>query len=724
MKHISYIQKVFAPVLIGLAVLITGCNDLTQPEPAQTTPETAGAVNVRIQIAGADTSARTLLATSPSEFTQVTLTCEEEGKSPSPPVSRDWNEQSPDISLGVGTWTIYAKAYTNFSINGTPIPAATAVRKFKIVPRDYTPADNEINAVADTTNQGNLVSGQDTDPDKIDIFWLDSIGSDINYPNTSTSATVKITLKSGVGEGKGQFEYTITFRSGNFQEARLQMFKINDNQVSSTPAEEVNLTSPLPTTSRTEVTRSDSILLDAGYYLLKISMNGRIVKSEVVHIFSGLTTSTTNSGASDRDKYIFYDGEFQDVAELNAYLSSAVENTPDTPYWIKLHGLSSAPTLPTGKYVYLDLKDLPENTLNTQLSNRPTLVGVKLPNGASISPNAFKGCTALTSVEFPNNLTTIGNSAFEGCTALTTLPNTVQTIGDYAFKGCTALASVTLPPGLNKIGHYAFQNCTNLKVTFSSPANNGQNLEIGVEAFKNTGRSIEVNLAGYNTINGWDAYPSDNTGSMPNLLSKGVFQNSGLVGVTLPASLTKIGDYAFQNCDALDSPTLPASLTKIGDYAFQNCTLIRRVIFPSSLEEIGTQAFKATGLIAVNLSGNTRLSLTESGIFADCGSLTAVTFPDPVGNSPATFIIGSVSFKNCTALEQVILPDYVNRIDAAAFDGCTNLTSITCQATTPPSLGGLLEFPSTAIIYVPQGSLTDYETAWSAYWSQIQPIIP
>ena len=82
----------------------------------------------------------------------------------------------------------------------------------------------------------------------------------------------------------------------------------------------------------------------------------------------------------------------------------------------------------------------------------------------SISNNAFKDCTNLTSITIPNSVTDIGYSAFEGCTSLTsiTIPNSVTFIDDSAFYGCTSLTSITIPNGVTEIYKSTFQGCTSL----------------------------------------------------------------------------------------------------------------------------------------------------------------------------------------------------------------------------------------------------------------------
>ncbi|WP_255326825.1 leucine-rich repeat domain-containing protein [Prevotella sp. ICM33] len=76
----------------------------------------------------------------------------------------------------------------------------------------------------------------------------------------------------------------------------------------------------------------------------------------------------------------------------------------------------------------------------------------------------YADCSALTSVTFPNSVTTIGKGAFEDCSALTsvTFPNSVTEIGGSAFSGCRSLKNFTFGSGLQSIGQEAFSNCTNI----------------------------------------------------------------------------------------------------------------------------------------------------------------------------------------------------------------------------------------------------------------------
>ena len=81
-----------------------------------------------------------------------------------------------------------------------------------------------------------------------------------------------------------------------------------------------------------------------------------------------------------------------------------------------------------------------------------------------IANGAFRGCTSLTGVIFPNGVAEIHKGMFTGCTNLKniTLPNSVISIGEAAFSGCTSLTEITIPDSVISIGDFAFENCTRL----------------------------------------------------------------------------------------------------------------------------------------------------------------------------------------------------------------------------------------------------------------------
>lgn len=151
------------------------------------------------------------------------------------------------------------------------------------------------------------------------------------------------------------------------------------------------------------------------------------------------------------------------------------------------------------------------------------------------------------------------------------------------------------------------------------------------------------------------------------------FKNcSGLKSITLPNSVTKIGSGAFQNCSGITSVTLSENLTSIGSYAFAGCSGLKSISIPDSITEIGSSAFRdCSGLKEVTLSKN--LTKISAYTFYNCTGLISVVIPDSV-----TTIEGGYSwegaFANCKNLEKILIPDTVASIGENAFSNCDKLT--------------------------------------------------
>ena len=139
--------------------------------------------------------------------------------------------------------------------------------------------------------------------------------------------------------------------------------------------------------------------------------------------------------------------------------------------------------------------------------------------------------------------------------------------------------------------------------------------------------------------------------------------------LTIPSDITTISS-AFCGCTSLTSITIPNSVTEIGKGAFFNCSSLKSVTIPNSVTSIKDLAFcDCTSLTSLTI-GN---SVTEigKGAFDGCTSLASVT----IGNSVTE--IGMGAFFNCSSLKSVTIPNSVTEIGKCAFCNCSSLTSIT-----------------------------------------------
>ena len=185
---------------------------------------------------------------------------------------------------------------------------------------------------------------------------------------------------------------------------------------------------------------------------------------------------------------------------------------------------------------------------------------------------------------------------------------------------------------------------------------------------------------------------------------------SSLTSVTIPDSVTSIGNSAFGDCTSLASITIPDSVTSIGNSAFDDCTSLTSITIPDSVTSIGNSAFSdCTSLTSVTI-GNGVTSIGNYA-FSDCTSLTSITIPDSVTS------IGNFAFYYCNSLTSVTIGNGVTSIGAEAFVYCNSLKEVYCKPTTPPT-GGSNMFYSNASgrkIYVPRNSVEAYKSA--VYWS-------
>ncbi len=145
---------------------------------------------------------------------------------------------------------------------------------------------------------------------------------------------------------------------------------------------------------------------------------------------------------------------------------------------------------------------------------------------------------------------------------------------------------------------------------------------------------------------------------------------TSLQSVTIPDSVTSIDESAFSWCTSLQSVIIPDSVTSIGDRAFWGCTSLQSVIIPDSVTSIGNKAFSDCKSLQSVTIPDSVTSISDSA-FSGCSSLQSVTIPDSVTS------IGRRAFSKCSSLQSVTIPDSVTSIGRWAFLKCSSLQSVT-----------------------------------------------
>lgn len=139
---------------------------------------------------------------------------------------------------------------------------------------------------------------------------------------------------------------------------------------------------------------------------------------------------------------------------------------------------------------------------------------------------------------------------------------------------------------------------------------------------------------------------------------------TGLTSVTIPNSVTYIGERAFMNC-GLTSVTIPYSVTSIGDDAFSGCGGLTSVNYTGTIAQWCNIAFLVNSANPIAYSH----SLNING-----SPVTNLVIPDSVTS------IGKYTFYGCSGLTSITIPDGVTSIGWSAFYGCSGLTSVTFNA--------------------------------------------
>ena len=284
---------------------------------------------------------------------------------------------------------------------------------------------------------------------------------------------------------------------------------------------------------------------------------------------------------------------------------------------------------------------------------------------------------ARTDYTVPDSITCIFAYAFESCDHLVaiTIPESVARIEDYAFAYCNNLPSITIPNGVTSIGDYAFSWCSELSdisIADSVTRTGNRAFEYTAYAQDQNNWSDGVLYIGHHLIEAQFSYSGacairDETVS---IADNAFHMRNGLTSVTIPGSVTYIGQFSFAGCTNLASVTIGDGVKRIGEHAFSSCSRLAELVIPDSVTQIDDAAvFKCSALRSVVI-GNGVTDIGSSA-FSGCKALSSLTVGAGVQH------IETGAFSSCSSLPCVHLPDSLESIGIGAFRGCTALADIT-----------------------------------------------
>ena len=233
--------------------------------------------------------------------------------------------------------------------------------------------------------------------------------------------------------------------------------------------------------------------------------------------------------------------------------------------------------------------------------------------------------------------------------------------------------------------------------------------------FTYTTNKRTITITGYTGSGGAVTIPGTINGLPVTSIGNYAFaRHPTLTSVTIPDSVTNIGDYAFTAVDSYSSltkVTIGNSVTSIGNGAFLFCTSLTSVTIPGSVTSIGDRAFNACfSLTEITVDKNNPAYSSMDGVLFNksrtaliqfpggkagnykipdnvtnivdlalwnCPKLTSVTIPNGITS------IGREAFASCNSLTNVTIPDSVANIGIGAFDSCETLTAIYFHGNAP-----------------------------------------
>lgn len=370
-----------------------------------------------------------------------------------------------------------------------------------------------------------------------------------------------------------------------------------------------------------------------------------------------------------------------------------------------------------------------------------------LPTTKKIRKRAFYYAQKVEKVNFNSALENIDNDAFQTTTALKEItfaaPSSLKRIGTWVFVN-SGLTKLELPASLKEIGTAAFYSNGNLKTV--TVADNSQLESIGASAFYQNKNLESFTFEGSTALKtiGQAAFSNDtklakfDVPANVETIDRAAFDGtSSMKHVTFqaPAKIKKINEAAFQNANALENINLPEGLEEIQKDAFNKCTSLTEIGIPASVKTIDPTGFQqAEKLERFDVDKNNTVYSSVDGFLLSKDKKTLVSFPPAKAGTYYTLLpptietIGKQAFYAINKLENITIPEKVNKIEKFAFDQLVNLNTIAflgkhpipAANVDPSAFNPLNVKPATIDLSVRKGSETEY--AANSVWNKFHQV--
>jgi len=350
----------------------------------------------------------------------------------------------------------------------------------------------------------------------------------------------------------------------------------------------------------------------------------------------------------------------------------------------------------------------------------------------SLGKSAFYR-SKIASIQLSASLKTIGDNCFLDTVNLMEcrLPDGATDIGSAAFY-LSGIRSVRIPASLKTIGDSAFNYCYDLKkVSYGGSEAQWGKIEIGsnndpmskaaifyedgsvsIPTSGSCGSGVKWSYSdGTLTISGKGAMNdyTESTGSGSDSIPWFPFSDD-IGKIVIESGVTRVGNYAFNDCYNAKSASVASGVTAIGNFAFRRCGLTG-ITLPASVTSIGYGAFEeCVALTKVTLPAS--LAVLPESCFFDCTALSKITLPSGLTT------IGDGAFGN-TVIRDLTIPASVTKVsEHAGLEGNYNHPcTIRFEGKLPAGLEGSVI--ASHNIYCPSQYFSSYRDLVKGYLSKL-----